>query len=126
MNNIKTKKTTQKEFFDESNIKLNIDSDDDSDNCEDIDDEDIDFDNNVKVDITSKSVKSTYTEFLERKNKLLLAPEYQRDFCWSLDKMNAFIDTIMRGQIVPNYVIYNLCSKEKKNIKLNVLMANIV
>lgn len=71
---------------------------------------------NISTQITTKGVCAIYHEYLKN-NKLFLQPEYQRDFCWSLDKMNAFIDTIMKGWIIPNYVIYELSKKEIKNVK---------
>lgn len=69
---------------------------------------------NIETRITNKAVISVYGEFLQN-NKLLLNPEYQRDLSWSIEKMNTFIDTIMKGWIVPNYVIYKLSNSELKN-----------
>ena len=48
-----------------------------------------------------------------------LTPEYQRELCWSIEKMNTFIDTIMKGWIVPNYVIYQLSNAELKSTTIN-------
>jgi hypothetical protein len=70
--------------------------------------------NNIRVQISIKSIKSIYYEYLQD-NNLLLAPEYQRDLCWSVEKMNLFIDTIFKEWIVPNYVIYQLSAKEQKH-----------
>ena len=79
---------------------------------EDYDSEDA---NKMRIQITTKCIKSIYSEFLQN-DELLLKPEYQRDMCWSHIKMNTFIETINKGLIVPNYVIYQLSSSElKKN-----------
>ena len=70
----------------------------------------------LSTTITNKGVRSIYSEYLE-KDKLLLRPEYQRELSWSNEKMITFIDTIYRGWIVPNYVIYKLSEVEKKENK---------
>jgi hypothetical protein len=70
--------------------------------------------NEITTQITTKGISAIYHEYL-KDNKLLLSPEYQRDLCWSTDKMVLFIDTIMKSWIVPNYVIYKLTSKETKD-----------
>ncbi len=70
----------------------------------------------IRVSINTSTIISTYISYLQN-NKLELSPEYQRDICWSIKKMNSLIDTIMKGLIVPNFVIYKLSSPEKKNSK---------
>lgn len=80
-------------------------------------DDDIDdfIDNNKTiVSIKIQDINATYISYLQNKS-LLLRPEYQRDMCWSIKKMNTFIDTIMRGLIVPNFVIYELSEIEANN-----------
>jgi uncharacterized protein with ParB-like and HNH nuclease domain len=63
----------------------------------------------------NKNTNSNKTTKYLKDDKLLLSPEYQRDLCWSTDKMILFIDTIMKSWIVPNYVIYKLTSSETRN-----------
>jgi len=90
---------------DDNEVMSESESDSDSDNginCK------------ISTQITNYPINGLYYAYLKDDNKLLLTPEYQRDLCWSIDKMNAFIDTIIKGWIVPNYVIYELSSKEKK------------
>ena len=67
----------------------------------------------LNVIITCKSIKSMYLEYLQDES-LLLKPEYQRELCWSSEKMNLFIDTIFKSWIIPNYVIYILSNSEQK------------
>ena len=87
----------------ESDEEINLDADSDIDS-------DIESEtniSNIETQISTKSIFAIYCEYLQ-KSKLLLRPEYQRKLCWSLQKMNDFIDTILKGWIVPNYVIYIL------------------
>jgi hypothetical protein len=63
---------------------------------------------------SSKSISACYEEYL-KDNNLLLTPEYQRDFCWSIEKQNALLDTIYKNWIMPNYVIYKLSKSESKD-----------
>jgi hypothetical protein len=93
---------------------------DDVDNSSDNDSDNDVYDKEIKTQITNKGVRSIYSEYLE-KDKLLLRPEYQRELSWKIEKMNAFVDTIYRGWIVPNYVIYKLSENEKKDNKLQNL-----
>ncbi len=83
---------------------INSDSDNDLS-----DDEVIKLDSKIEV----ISIRSFYDQYLKC-DKLLLKPEYQRDFCWSQVKQNTFIGTIMNKWIIPNIVIYKLSKKEAK------------
>jgi hypothetical protein len=67
--------------------------------------------NNIRTSIETKSISSIYNEYL-RDSRLITKPLYQRDFCWTINKMIDFIETIMRGLIVPNFVIYKLSDYE--------------
>jgi hypothetical protein len=99
-----------------SDTGTNTDSDTDSDTDTDTDTDSESKKTSIMTQITTKSIKAIYYEYLES-DQLFLRPEYQRDLCWSLEKMNAFVDTIIKGWIVPNYVIYELSKKEMKNVK---------
>ena len=66
---------------------------------------------NIKTYIETKSISSVYNEYL-KDSTLMIKPLYQRDFCWSINKMINFIETIMKGLIVPNFVIYKLSDYE--------------
>ena len=101
-------------------IKTN---DSDTEYEEETDSED---ENKMRIQITTKSIRSIHSEFLQN-DELLLKPEYQRDMCWSHIKMNTFIETINKGLIVPNYVIYQLssCELKKMIIYMNALMDKI-
>ena len=87
-----------------------------SDNDSDSDsDSDVDEQENIMTQITTSGIGSIYSGYLTN-NKLLLSPEYQRDLCWSVDKMCIFIDTIMKGWVVPNYVLYKLSRNESQKV----------
>jgi hypothetical protein len=71
----------------------------------------------LRVSINTQTICATHFTYLT-KNKLLTNPEYQRTLCWNNLKMCNFIDTIMKGLIVPNFVIYKLSQNEvRKNIQ---------
>jgi len=101
----------------EINIELNNELDNESDDESDLEtEENNNSSTKIITQITNKSIRSIYYEYLQD-DSLLLSPEYQRELSWSIEKMNAFIDTILKGWIVPNYVIYQLSEKElKQNI----------
>lgn len=69
-----------------------------------------DYDN-IRTSIETKSISTIYYEYL-KDSRLITKPLYQRDFCWSINKMIDFIETIMKGLIVPNFVIYKLSDYE--------------
>jgi hypothetical protein len=90
-------------------------SDKDSDEYLSIDDEEeIDENEEIIQQNSSKSISACYEEYL-KDNNLLLTPEYQRDFCWSTEKQITFLDTIYKNWIIPNYVIYKLSTLESKD-----------
>jgi len=92
---------------------LSIEEDNDSDI--DIEETDIDETEEILQQNSSKSISACYEEYL-KDNKLLLTPEYQRDFCWNIEKQNALLDTIYKNWIMPNYVIYKLSKIESKDV----------
>lgn len=67
----------------------------------------------LELKIESTNINSVYDMYLKDKTQLQLQPVYQREFCWSMPKMNLFIDSIMNNFIIPNFVIYELTSKER-------------
>ena len=70
----------------------------------------------IRNQIVTTNISSVYNQYLQE-NNIILKPEYQRDLCWSFEKMNALIDTIMRNWIIPNYVIYKLSKNELREQK---------
>lgn len=84
---------------------------------DDLDDDDLEeSDDNEEIiqQNSSKSISACYEEYL-KDDKLLLTPEYQREFCWNVEKQNALLDTIYKNWIMPNYVIYKLSKSESKD-----------
>jgi len=76
---------------------------------------DTDSDDNVDNPIESLSevicIRSFYDQFI-KPNKLLFTPEYQREFCWSINKQKTLLYTIFNNLIMPNIIIYKLCKSE--------------
>ena len=94
----------------DSNEELTTTINNQNDSEEEQDESIIDMGKN-KTNIIIHSIDETYSLYLKN-NKLLLNPEYQRGICWKLQKMNTFIDTIMKNFIVPSFVIYKLSDIE--------------
>jgi len=80
-------------------------------------DEELCTQNDFYVKIDTSNVSTIYYSYLKELTKMLIRPEYQRELCWSPNKMCMFIDSIMKNFIIPNYVIYQLSSDEKKQHK---------
>lgn len=93
-----------------STNKQNDSNSDPEDEQDELDEPIIDMGKN-KTNIIINSINETYSLYLKN-NKLLLNPEYQRGICWTVKKMNTFIDTIMKNFIVPSFVIYKLSDIE--------------
>ncbi len=101
-----------KNSMDDSSDDENLISDSDSVSDSDSDSDEVEDNDTMQQPlITTKSISSIYNEYLKN-NDLQLTPEYQRELCWSVEKMNTFVDTIMKNWIVPNYVIYELPDSE--------------
>jgi hypothetical protein len=97
----------------ESDTDVEQDEDDSNNESDDenISDNIHNDDNKIRVSIEPQSINTTYISYLQNKS-LLLRPEFQRETCWKIDKMNTFIDTIMNNYIVPSFVIYKLSEVE--------------
>ena len=77
--------------------------------------------------ITTYTVRSIYTDFLEEK-QIILRPSYQRNLTWSYDKMNYFLDSLFFFPIVPSFNIeqYNMsCSFIYTVFQLMLLNNNV-
>jgi len=68
----------------------------------------------LKFTIDTPSIRQIYLDYVGQ-GRVDLCPEYQRDFCWSFEKMQLFIDSIMRTYITPSLIFYKLSLKEKRN-----------
>ena len=74
--------------------------------------------------ITTYTVRSIYTDFLEEK-QIILRPSYQRNLTWSYDKMNYFLDSLFFFPIVPSFIICNIDKNELKEIRKNDKDSNL-
>ena len=84
----------------------------------DSDQEEMDsFEEELDIKIETLTIGYLYHDYLRRENILQLQPIYQRDFCWSFPKMILFLDSIYHNFIIPNFVIYKLSPKERREKK---------
>jgi len=74
----------------------------------DYENENEDFD--IQSATSSYQLRSFYDQYLKT-NKINLCPDYQRDFTWNIEKQNLFIDSIIRGYIIPNIIMRKIGSK---------------
>jgi len=58
----------------------------------------------LNLDTQFVSVRNIYNEYL-KDNLINLRPEYQRQFSWNDDQINLFIDSLIKGFIVPSIVL---------------------
>jgi len=98
---------------------------DNSDKLESDNDSDTDLDNEIKMknrltnqdfQITTYTVRSVYTDFLEEKS-IILRPSYQRALTWSYEKMLYFLDSLYYFPIVPSFIICKIDKEELKEIR---------
>jgi hypothetical protein len=68
----------------------------------------------IKKNYVIQSIKIIYNSNLQ-KNQINLEPSYQRDFVWSFEKIKTFIDSLMKGYIIPLFILYKIPNKEKTN-----------
>jgi len=104
---------------DDLNNILNKQTNNNSDSDEDLDedtDEDSDEEHKIDKKSDSPSISTIYHNYFAR-NRINLQPNYQREFTWSFEKMNTFIDSLMKGYVIPTFILYKLSNEEKKNEK---------
>lgn len=94
------------------NINLDIDTDDDSDS----DTDDSEEEQKIEKKSDNPSISTIYHNYFTR-NRINLRPNYQREFTWSFEKMNMFVDSLMKGYVIPTFILYKLSNEEKKNEK---------
>lgn len=108
------------EASDDESIDKNIVLDDSDDS-----ESDTDLDNDIKMknrltnqdfQITTYTVRSVYTDFLEEKS-IILRPSYQRALTWSYEKMLYFLDSLYYFPIVPSFIICKIDKEELKEIR---------
>ena len=81
----------------------------------DSDYEEIDINNKINIQITTKSIKSIYYEYLQNNNLIFLHDLGKRKNLHKTIIMNRFLKTINEGLIISNCVIYKLSSFELNN-----------
>lgn len=123
-------KNTKIEINDKKNIEINNknedlsdndendDENDDENNDEISDDESEDEDEDIienKLDKKNEipSISTIYHNYFTR-NRINLQPNYQREFTWTFEKMCMLIDSLMKGYVIPSFILYKISPEEKK------------
>jgi len=60
------------------------------------------------------SIITIYNTYFNR-NNINLKPNYQRELTWSFDKMCVFIDSIMKGYVIPSFILSTIYKKNNDN-----------
>ena len=101
----------------------NSDDDSNNQNAQDTDnasDEEIELDSdeaklkmlkNLKYDFASYEIKYIYETYLKNESEVDLSPSYQREFAWTNDKQDLFIDSVVNNYIVPPIILIKLNKK---------------
>ncbi len=67
---------------------------------------------NLKYDFASYEIKYIYETYLKNPDELDLSPSYQREFAWSNDKQDLFIDSVVNNYIIPPIILIKLNNKK--------------
>jgi hypothetical protein len=66
---------------------------------------------NLKYDFASYEIKYIYETYLKNSDEIDLNPSYQREFSWSCDKQDLFIDSVVNNYIIPPIILIKLNKK---------------
>jgi len=86
--------------------------DEDDANDEDMEKVKIKMLKNLKYDFASYEIKYIYETYLKHEGEINLSPSYQREFAWSNDKQDLFIDSVMNNYIIPPIILIKLTDKK--------------
>jgi hypothetical protein len=67
---------------------------------------------NLKYDFASYEIKYIYETYLKNETELDLSPSYQREFTWSNEKQDLFIDSVVNNYIIPPIILIKLNNKK--------------
>jgi hypothetical protein len=67
---------------------------------------------NLKYDYASYEIKYIYETYLKNSDEINLNPSYQREFAWSNDKQDLFIDSVINNYIIPPIILIKLNHKK--------------
>jgi hypothetical protein len=103
----KKKKKHKKEKKHDSDDEDDVNTDD-----EDMEKVKIKMLKNLKYDFASYEIKYIYETYLKHEGEINLSPSYQREFAWSNDKQDLFIDSVMNNYIIPPIILIKLTDKK--------------
>ena len=113
----KKEKEEESEEDDESEEEDEEESEEEDSDDEDSDDEMKDNNKikNIKKEFKHPSISTLFTDYLQD-DIINLKPNYQRDLTWDFKKMIAFIESIVKGFVIPLFILYKYQEDEKKDI----------
>lgn len=97
----------------ENNEKLESESE--SEDSVDLNDAKLKMLKNLKYDYASYEIKYIYETYLKNSDEINLNPSYQREFSWSNDKQDLFVDSIINNYIIPPIILIK--SNHKKGFR---------
>ena len=68
---------------------------------------------NLKYDFASYEIKYIYETYLKNEGEINLSPSYQREFSWSNDKQDLFIDSVINNYIIPPIILIKLNDRKQ-------------
>lgn len=98
----KTETETKTETESESESEIELDSDEAK----------LKMLKNLKYDFASYEIKYIYETYLKNETELELSPSYQREFTWSNEKQDLFIDSVINNYIIPPIILIKLNGKK--------------
>jgi hypothetical protein len=107
---VKEDKSSESESDTENSTKLNESSDEEIEL--DSDESKLKMLKNLKYDFASYEIKYIYETYLKNPDELELSPSYQREFAWSNDKQDLFIDSVVNNYIIPPIILIKLNNKK--------------
>lgn len=99
----------------QSEVEVEIESESESDVELELgeDDAKIKMLKNLKYDFASYEIKYIYETYLKNELELDLSPSYQREFTWSNEKQDLFIDSVVNNYIIPPIILIKLNGKKR-------------
>lgn len=101
---------------------ISTDNNDNNNDTENNSDDEIELDSdeaklkmlkNLKYDFASYEIKYIYDTYLKNEGEVDLSPSYQREFSWTNDKQDLFIDSVVNNYIIPPIILIKLNKKSK-------------
>lgn len=110
--NSKNESETETENETENETEIEIETETETEIELDSDDAKLKMLKNLKYDFASYEIKYIYETYLKNELELDLSPSYQREFTWSNEKQDLFIDSVVNNYIIPPIILIKLNNKK--------------